>query len=1019
MEAKATIDHTEAAFERLIVREMVAAGWFGEDLDKGEPHDRENFDPELGLYTDDLIIFIAETQPKAWAKLIALSGTETKARQSLLRRVASEIDKRGTIQVLRKGLSDRGVKLKLTYPRPELQGDPDVMDRYDKNRPRVIRQVRFDPNTGESVDLVLTVNGLPTATCEIKNRFSGQQVEHAIRQYREDRDPRNLTLGRRAIVHFALDSEEVHMTTKLARSKTRFLPFNQGSAGAGRPGGAGNPSPSDGSHPTSYLWREVFAPEAWLEILERFVFVESPEYGGATVFPRYHQWDVVRRASADARQHGAGENYLVQHSAGSGKSKEIAWLAHELASAHNSDGQKLFTKVVVISDRRVLDQQLQRQVAEFEQVRGTVVKVEGTSQQLHDALAGAQAKVIITTLQKFPVVLKQLTDGDAALKDGRYAIIVDEAHGSQTGDSAKDLKRVLGSKTVEDLDLGPEQEDGVPPGLLAHLAASGRQPNLSFFAFTATPKPRTLELFGKPDSEGIMRPFHTYAMRQAIEEEFIVDVLRNYTTYEQLYRLEDRAGKEIELPEGQAKRRLAAYAKFHPYAKAQKAAIIVEHFREVVRPLLGGKAKAIIVTAGRQEAVRYKQAIDNYVARKSYDDVKSLVAFSGEVRITDAEADDYDETYTEPRMNMVSGKPLGERKLPEEFDKDEYGVLVVAEKYQTGFDQPKLAGMYVDKKLSGVNAVQTLSRLNRAFPGKEDTFILDFVNTSEEILEAFKPFYEETAGTPTDPNVLFDAERKLLDLGVIDHEELTRFADLFFGHPDDHAALSGATQAAYDRARELPEKKFDELRDALDRFVRFYAFLSQVIPYVPPETESLYIFAKVLRDRLGKDFGGDPAVSLAGLVRLTHYRVDETESGSIVLGGETEPLSAITGDGTGKRIDSDLIPMSLLGELVEIFNSRFGADLNDNDMVGPVTQITEKIAENDPGLSAQAVANTFDDFRRGKQQAVIDATLDVKGVNDKVLPALLDDEELLSRVTEAAMRAVYEQFRRDAEISSG
>lgn len=1011
MNAQVGIDKSEAGFEKLIVREMLASGWLGDDPDGGNPTDYANFDAELGLYPEDLINFIQATQTNMWDRLVKTTGSEEKARIEVARRFSDEIDKRGTIDVLRRGLTIRGDRLVAMYPKPELVGDPKAIERYEANRLRAIRQVRFDPKTSDSVDLTLTVNGIPTATCELKNRFTGQQYQHAIKQYREDRDPANTTLGRRAIVHFAVDSEEAHMTTKLAGQRTRFLPFNQGSGGPGQPGGQGNPPAKDG-HPTSYLWREVFAPDAWIEILQDFVFEDAaPGKRGPIIFPRFHQWHVVRAASADARSNGAGQNYLVQHSAGSGKSKEIAWLAHELSSARDTKDEKLFTKAIVISDRRVLDQQLQNQVAAFEQVPGTVKKIEQDSNQLLEALKDSKTQVIITTLQKFPFVMEKLS-GDENLKDGRYALIVDEAHSSQSGDTATSLKQVLGAKTIDDLDLDDEQKDGVPTEMLAVMAARGVQPNLSFFAFTATPKARTLELFGRRDSDGELHPFHTYSMRQAIEEGFIVDVLKNYTTYDQLFKLEDQAGKEIELPKGKARKRLAQFAKLHPSAKAQKAQIIVEHFREIVRPLLNGKAKAIIVTSSRQEAVRYKQAIDKYIREQKYDDVRSLVAFSGAVEIKDVDADDYGEEYTEPKMNAIDGKPLSEKALPGEFDKDEYGILVVAEKYQTGFDQPKLCAMYVDKPLSGVNAVQTLSRLNRSFAGKDDVYVLDFANSTEEIFDGFEPYYETTSALPTDPNVLFDLEQEILNSRVIDEAEVMDFAAAFYDDPNNHSALTTKTQGAYDRARQLSEEDLEELRGSLDGFVRAYSFLSQVIGYMPPRTEALYIFAKVLRDRLGRDFGGDQNVNLTGLVKLTHYRAETSETTAIDLGeGEPLPLTAFFGaDGRG-GLDPESVPKGLLSELVESFNNRYGDGITDADLIEPIIQITNKIATNNPGFGEEATANEFDDFSLGKDQEIIKAIVDVKGTNETLLKALLDDDVFRKRFSDLALLAIYNQAR--------
>ncbi|PTL56137.1 type I restriction endonuclease subunit R [Paraconexibacter algicola] len=1006
-----TIPSAEKDFEGLIVAELTGAGgWVA-----GDP---KGYDAELGLYAEDVVDFLSETQPKTWERLHKLTGGETAARSAVLKRLAAQLDRAGTVDVLRKGFSERGVSFSLCQLRPAHSIDPDTEARYAANLLRVVRQVRFDPKSGESVDLVLFVNGVPTATAELKNRWTGQQVEHAIKQYREDRDPRNTLFARRAFVHFAMDAELAFMTTRLEGKRTAFLPFNQGSGGAGEPGGKGNPGVADG-HPTSYVWREVWDRDRWLELIQKFVHVEpaDPAKKGSrptVIFPRYHQWHVVVSCQAHARVHGAGQNYLIQHSAGSGKTKEIAWLAHDLSTLHQDDDSKVFDKVIVITDRRVLDRQLREQIAQFEQVAGVVRSVTQGSSELKDALGSEQAKIITTTLQKFPFVLKALDD--EALKHKRYAVIVDEAHSSQTGESATDLKEALGALRPEDLDL--DEDDGTPPALLARLAARGKQPNLSFFAFTATPKGKTLELFGTRDAAGQLRAFHTYSMRQAIEEGFILDVLANYTTYEQLRRLEDKAGKELEVPAGQASSRLARFAELHPYVKSQKAAVVVDHFKRVVRPLLGGEAKAMVVCESREEAVQWKRALDQEIERHGHDDVKTLVAFSGEVTVRNVEADNAGMSYTEPEMNKQGGKPLPEAKLPEEFDKPAYGVLVVAEKYQTGFDQPKLCGMYVDKKLTGVNAVQTLSRLNRSHRGKDSVYVLDFRNTGEEIRKAFEPFFGRTEGVPSDPNVLFDAADTVTNFGVINDAELDAFAAAWarleeIDEDKRHAVLSTSTQAAYDAARDLDSDTRFALREALNRFVRFYGFLSQALPYIPPRTEVLFQFSKVLMKRLASDTP-DGGLDLAGDVVLTHYRLQEVGTEKIALGDEdVEPLKAITGDGTGAGGRGE-IPMGLLGELVELFNERYGADLGDTDMLKVATDVRDTIRDKEPGLAEQAANNSREDFVRDRDGMLIDAAMTVDGDRDRqaaLLKAFLDDEDFRARAGQLIFGAIFDSYQ--------
>jgi type I restriction enzyme, R subunit len=761
---------SEFAFEEAIERALLETGWL-----MVPP---AGYDRALGLFPDELVEFLRSSQPDEWEQLCSRHGGDAKARTKVVRRVADEVTKRGVVDVLRRGVKDSGVTVQVAYFAPAHDLTPTLRGLYDANRLGVSRQVHHsESNPAASLDMVLAVNGIPTATAELKNPLTHQNVEHAIAQYRTSRNSADLIFRARVVVNFAVDPDQIYMSTRLAGKDTIFLPFNQGSRGPGEPGGQGNPMNPDG-YRTSYLWERVWAPDAWLGILENFVHVEDlvdddgrVTGNSRTLFPRFHQWDLVERLMSATVATGPGVNRLVQHSAGSGKSNSIAWTAHRLSRLHTPGfhgelteqvrsaglgiNQPIFHKVIVITDRRVLDRQLQATVAGFDHTPGTVVKIDRDSGQLRDALAGNTARIIITTLQKFPVVAEHASK----VAGQRFAVIIDEAHSSASGEGVKDLKKVLTQRLVDEddalaaaeyaeVEIEAGQQDATD--LLAEsMTARGRHENLAFFAFTATPKPKTLELFGEsitgPDGVEITKPFHTYSMRQAIEEGYILDVLANYTTYSTYWNVgHTDPDHDIDVPVGKAATAIGRFVSLHPSNLAQRAEIIVEHFRTKTAAKIGGHAKAMVVTRSRLHAVKYKMAIDAYIERKGYDrgarPLRALVAFSGTV--VDP-TDGGQVAYTEAMMNAFP-----ESHLPKRFASDDYQVLVVAEKYQTGFDQPLLHSMFVDKPLSGVKAVQTLSRLNRIHPGKVDTFVLDFANKAEDILEAFKPFYEMSTALP-------------------------------------------------------------------------------------------------------------------------------------------------------------------------------------------------------------------------------------------------------------------------------
>jgi type I restriction enzyme R subunit len=707
------------------------------------------YDQKLCLIPRDVIDFIQATQPKEWERLKQHHGAE--AKEKFLKRLAEEIERRGALDVLRQSIKDSGCKFKLLYFKPVSRLNEPLQKMYEANIFSIVRQVHYSERYADkSLDLVIFLNGIPIFTAELKNPFTGQNVEDAVAQYRFSRDPREpLLVFRRCLAHFAVDPELVYVTTKLEGKNTMFLPFNQGKFG-----GAGNPPvmPTKRGYPSSYLWERIWAKDSVLDLIQHFIheIEEEDEDGRRTgklrlIFPRYHQLDAVRRLVADARAHGSGREYLIEHSAGSGKSNSIAWLAHQLSVLHDDHDQRVFDSIVVITDRRILDRQLQNTVLQFQQTNGIVENIDRTSRQLKNALEAGKT-IIVSTLQKFPVIAGEIQ----GLPGKRFAVIVDEAHSSQTGESSKSLKAVLSVSSLEDAER-EEREAGEPEDLedriVAEMKKRGRLSNVSSFAFTATPKSKTLELFGSKQADGSFQAFSLYSMRQAIEEGFILDVLENYTTYQAYWRLLKTIKDDPHYDKDKANYLLRSFVDLHPHAVRKKVEIMVEHFRERSASRIDGQAKAMIVTRSRLHAVRFKLEIDTYFKEKGYP-YKSLVAFSGQVN-------DGGRTYSEPGMNGIL-----EAQTAYEFRRPQYRFLVVAEKFQTGYDMTLLQTMYVDKKLAGVHAVQTLSRLNRVHPGKKETMVLDFVNEADEIRKAFEPYYEKTIlSEGTDSNSLYNLEK--------------------------------------------------------------------------------------------------------------------------------------------------------------------------------------------------------------------------------------------------------------------
>jgi type I restriction enzyme, R subunit len=1065
---------SERIFQDDIIRQLLASGWLLGSADK--------YDRALALYPEDALGFVQETQAAQWQKFCVNHPRD--AEQKFLELVAAQLQKAdpnathkdsrtfGTLGVLRHELRDRNARFSLCQFRPEHDLNPDTLARYRQNRLRVVPELVYSPWASEAhlletgskarawrIDLVLFVNGLPVATLELKSEFK-QAVDRAIRQYRTTRLPVDpvakkpeplLTFKRGALVHFAVSQYEVHMATRLEGANTFFLPFNKGT----HDGGAGNDVPEDvNRYATDYLWNEVLLPDNLLTILARYVHLQiedKEDWEGrkykkeSMIFPRYHQWDVVNKLLNAARSEGPGHKYLIQHSAGSGKSNSIAWVAHQLSSLYTGNGQKQFHSVIVVTDRNVLDAQLQDTIYQFEHTDGVVGRInnkEGDgskSEKLAAALEGAQP-IIIVTIQTFPFVLKAI-ENSVSLKARCYAIIADEAHSSQSGATARQLKEVLMKEAGDD----PEEEvdsDDIIAATVASRRASG---NLSFFAFTATPKPKTLELFGRvpcPDEVASItnkpEAFHVYSMRQAIEEGFILDVLKNYTNYKVAYKLAlkiQEADQEVESKRARVK--LNRWVRLHEHNIAQKVMLIVEHFKDKVLGLLNGQAKAMVVTSSRKEAVRYKLCFDKYIAEKGYQKIHAMVAFSGEVAFADKDpnvASLIGEKFTESNMNPN----LKGRDMRKAFDSDDYQVMIVANKFQTGFDQPKLCAMYVDKKLAGVECVQTLSRLNRTYPNKAETgtFVLDFFNEPDDILSAFQPYYQTAElADVSDPNLIFTLHDKLRAACIFTWQEVEQFCAAFYMTNKSNAAIANICKPAvqrwqqryksaveafkqakmmFERTKKTGDtvlitnadnclKECQKEKDALDifkkdlgTFVRFYEFMSQIVDYDDTGLEKLSLYARNLRPMLREALIDEDEVDLDNVV-LSHYRVAKIRQQDLLLRENTGEYKLQPGEGLGSAKPQDR-KEEFLSQIISRLNEIFVTDqLSDKDMVSYAYTIRDKVSEN--GIVMQQIKNNsaeqalLGDFSK----AVEDAMLDSSTAHQNQLLQLLSDPQKTAR----------------------
>ncbi|WP_066301022.1 type I restriction endonuclease subunit R [Bacillus sp. FJAT-29937] len=1013
------IEDKEIRFEHDIETSLIQYGGWQKESFKDS-----NFDATIGLDLNKLIAFIKETQPKKWERYEKIYKEDV--RRKFLKRFEEEVHMHGMLHVLRTGIRDRGVSLKVAFFKPVSGLNYELLKKYEANRFTCTRQFAYSPNNRNTIDMVLLLNGIPIIALELKNQYTGQSVENAKVQFQKDRDPKELVFqfNTRFLVCFAVDHYEVFMTTKLAEKKTYFLPFNQGSNGPGNVGGKGNPENLEG-YPTAYLWEQVLHRDNVMDIIQRFMNLEvKKEKQGdrevtkkTLIFPRYHQLDVVRKLLADVKEHGSGENYLIQHSAGSGKSNSIAWLAYHLASAHDNNNNPIFASTIIVTDRTVLDRQLQNTIMSFDHTTGQVETIDDkkTSQDLKQAINDGK-KIIITTLQKFPIIYQEI---DAS--NGRnFAVIVDEAHTSQTGNSAQKLKAALADKEatlkeyqeieedIENTTLDDQDE------LVKTLLAQGRHRNLSFFAFTATPKEKTIELFGTKQADGSFAPFHVYSMRQAIEEGFILDILKNYMTYKTSYRIAKEIEDNPELPKTEAVRAIARYQSFHPWVLRQKTEVMVEQFRSVTKKAIGGRAKAMVVTPSRLHAVRYMQEFKNYIEEMGYKDLDVLVAFSGSVT-------DEGEEYTEPSMNVTKdGDRIKESQLKETFHTDDFNILIVAEKYQTGFDEPLLHTMFVDKKLRSVKAVQTLSRLNRTMQGKKDTFILDFVNGEEEILEAFQPFYEVTTlDSEININLIYDTQSKLRKYTIYNQEDIDQVLKLVkqAQRKQDEKLLgriSSLFKPIIQRYEDLPKDTQYEFRVTLRNFGKWYNYISQLDRTFDMQLLEESIFTNYLLKFIPKE--QREKVDVADKVKLEYYKLQKDFEGEIMLVAENSESGILSNP---KEINAGIKPpeeRDSLEEIIYRINERFPDDFTEGDKVLIETLYKSFKRELDLKVVNMAKNNSSEMFENNLFKDIFqDKVMEEYAQNQNAFEKLVgSDENYYNVVYSLLAKDLYKWFRAQA-----
>lgn len=962
----------------------------------------DEYDPKLGLYTDTLIRFIQNTQPKAWQRFVNMNAVDPVRKFCVAFTNACDMD--GILDVLRHGFKHRGVSFRVCYFMPESALNETDAANYKQNIFHCIRQWHYSAENKNSVDMLLAVNGIPVFAFELKNQFTGQNVDNAKRQWKTDRDPREICFqfNKRILAYFCVDLSEAWMTTKLAGDKTFFLPFNQGSNGAGNDGGMGNPANPDG-YPTDYLWKKVFQADSMMDIIQKFISLQ----GDKLIFPRFHQLDVVRKLVADVKANGAGKNYLIQHSAGSGKSNSIAWTAYRLASLHDDDNKAIFSSVIVVTDRTVLDAQLQATISGFDHTLGSVETIgEGkNSQNLKQAINDG-VRIIVTTLQKFPVIYEEV---DAA--NGRnFAIICDEAHSSQTGSSAQKLKTALadiGPALKEYAEIEGIAEDKVDPQdkLVRELISHGKHHNLSFFAFTATPKDTTLEMFGVPMSDGSFRPFHIYSMHQAIEEGFILNVLQNYMTYKTCFKIAKNAPENPEVPASSASKVIKKYQQLHPENIRQKSEIIVETFRSTTRTKINGLAKMMVVTASRPAAVLYFKEVKRYVEEKGYTDVKPMVAFSGEVTLND-------ENYTESGLNVrPDGSHIQEAQTKQEFH-DNFNILIVAEKYQTGFDEPLLHTMIVDKKLRNVKTVQTLSRLNRTCPGKNDTFVIDFVNEKEDVQADFQVFYHETLlEEEVNTDLLYKVQKELRAFRIYDDNDIEQFCDVYFAKGvqgnEAQGLLASKLVPAVQRYQGKEKDERYQIRRVMRNFCKWYKYVSQVVRMFDKELHREFVYCSFLVGILPPDV--IIMDNIAKLLSLEMYKLEKTFDGDIDLGDGVGVYEPAEPKGAGKPEEKNP-----LDEIIARINEKYKGDFTPGDRV-MIGALAEKL-RGDPKLANMALSSDPQIFAESIfPQAFNIAAQDSYMESQETYTSLFEDQSKYNAIMHTLAEMLYREMRQSTK----